>query len=79
VSTDSRSPGLPPPRFPKRGYDLLVDHDGRAFHYFVPDKSKGPGFFHELQPGEVEGQFERVLREFPASVLGSARSLLVAS
>ncbi len=79
MSTDSRSSSLPPPRFPKRGYDLLVDHDGRGFHYFVPDTSKGPGFFHELRPGEVAGQFERVLlrRNLTLPVLAAALALVV--
>jgi hypothetical protein len=79
VSTDSRSSSLPPPRFPKRGYDLLVDHDGRVFRYFVPDPGKGPGFFHELRPGEVAEQFERVLlrRNPTLPVLIAASALLV--
>lgn len=61
MSSDPRASGLPPPRFPKRGFELLVDHDGRGFQYFVPDSTRGPGFFHPLRAEEVEDLFARVL------------------
>jgi hypothetical protein len=79
VSTDSRSSSLPPPRFPKRGYDLLIDHDGCAFRYFVPDHGKEPGLFHELHTDEVADQFARVLlrRNLTIPVLGAAAALLI--
>lgn len=79
MSTDSRSSSLPPPRFPKRGYDLLIDHDGCAFRYFVPDHGKEPGLFHELHTDEVADQFARVLlrRNLTIPVLGAAAALLI--
>ncbi|NMA26787.1 MAG: hypothetical protein GX934_03390 [Burkholderiales bacterium] len=79
MSTDSRSSSLPPPRFPKRGYDLLIDHDGSAFRYFVPDHGKEPGLFHELHSDEVADQFARVLlrRNLTIPVLGAAAALLI--
>jgi len=51
----------PPPRFPKRGYDVLVDHDHGRFRYYVPDPKSGPGFFLEIPAKEAVARMERRL------------------
>ncbi len=58
-----RAESGPPPRFPKRGYDVLVDHDQRRFRYYIPDPKSGPGFFVEILPKEAVELLERRLAQ----------------